>query len=153
MSKLIGKSVNKNSRPVKFMLQLRTVSPHPCRISWMTIKRNISPWPMKNGVTSCPLFRLKTTGKGQQPRSRSLPLLDQPPYLKATDLSGSQGRRRLLLVSCAPTKDPTERRLSIMLPSAITCFARTQECLSESICRIVPRTTLAHAPTRPSRIE
>ena len=55
-----------NPRPGKLGLQSRTYFPHPCRMSWRNIKINISTWPMKNGVTSCPPLRLNTKGKGQK---------------------------------------------------------------------------------------
>ena len=149
MRQLIGNSATKNSQSVKFLLQLRTVSPHLCRMVWMTIKRAIAPGPMNNGVTSCLPYSLKTRGKGQKPRSRRFPILELRLYLTATDPSGSRGRRRLGMVSYAPTKYPIERHLSITVPRDIACFARSQECLSEIICRIVPRTSLTHTPTGP----
>ena len=44
------------------------------------------------------------------------------------------------MVSCAPTKYPTTRRLSITVSSATVCFTINQECLSESICHTFTRT-------------
>ena len=107
----------------------------------------------KIGVTSCPQLRPKIIGKGQQPRSTILPLIEQPIYLTATSLPGFRVRTRQGLVSCAPKREPRKSGISTMVPRAIACFARSQECLSRSICRIVPRTVRACVPTGPSRME
>ena len=53
---------------------------------------------------------------------------------------GFLGVRRIGLVSSAII--PTERLTSITVPSAIACFARSQEYLIESICRIVLKAKL-----------
>ena len=48
---------------------------------------------------------------------------------------------------------PHKRRIITMVPSAIVYFARRQECLSGSICRIVTITVGASIQTRPSSME
>ena len=153
MRQLIGLSADSNSRSVKFGLQLSTDSPHPCRISWRTIKRTINPWPMKSGVTPCPRSMLKTKVIGQQPRSIILPLLERPLYLTKTSISGLWWRRSQFLVSYAPTRDPIKSCISTTVPSTTPWFSIRQEWLSGSICRIFPRTIQACIPTGPSKIK
>ena len=107
-------------------------------------------------VTSCPQLRLNITGKGRKVRLRRSPLLVRPLYLTATDPLGSWGIRRqdLGLVYCAPTKDPTTRRLRVTVSSATTFFARSQKFLNQSICHTVLRTVLESVPTIiPSRMD
>ena len=154
MKQLIGNPATNNYLLMTFELKLRADSPHPCRMSWRIIKRNIVPWPMKIGVTSCPQSRSKMIGKGQQPKSIILLLLEQPLILTATVPLGSRGIIRTEMVSSTTPKDPTRRLLSITVTSAIACFSIMQECLCESICRIVLKTVLASVTTRrPSSID
>ena len=111
---------------------------------------------MKIGVTSCPRFSLNTTGKLHQPRPRRLTLIERPLCLTVTAPSGSRGiiRQDLELVSCAPTKDPTTRRLRITLTRATECFAISHKFLIKIICRTVLRNALESTLTRsPSRMD
>ena len=49
-------------------------------------------------------------------------------------------------------KGSHKRLVSTTLPSAIACFARSQECLSKRIYHIVLMTVQVSVPTGPSRI-
>ena len=63
-SQLVGKSTPFFLANTLFEFQLRMEYPHPCRMSWRIIMRNIVPYFMNNYVTFCKLLRLSTIGKG-----------------------------------------------------------------------------------------
>ena len=61
-----------NYMSMRLVLQLETKLIHPYGTNWMEKIRNIFPFFMKNGVTSCPPWRFKITGKDLRSKSRSL---------------------------------------------------------------------------------
>ena len=50
-------SMTMNFLMMMFALQLSTTFQHPCMNKWRIKVRNITLWPTKNGVTSCPPWR------------------------------------------------------------------------------------------------
>ena len=99
MKQLIENSATKNYLFVRFEFLLRTEYPHSFRMSWRIIKRSIVPWIMNIGVASCPQSSPKIIGKGHQPKSIILYLLERNFILTMKNQLGFRGRRRLGLVS------------------------------------------------------
>ena len=125
---------------MRFVLKLRTDSPHPCRMSWRIIKRTIVTWPVNIGVTSCPQLMSKIIIKKQHPKSRILHLQDRPLILKATNPLWFRVRRSLGLLSS--TISQGKGRSRITLHSDIAYFKRRQELLIKSICCIALKNVL-----------
>ena len=77
MIKQIGNTATKSSLSMIFEFQQGTTFQHICSMKWMINKRTIDTFPTKNGMTSCPTWRKKTTKSELRLKSKYLRLLRQ----------------------------------------------------------------------------
>ena len=74
-------------------------------------------------------------------------------YLSDSDESVRIPRKNKERTSVLRSNKPQKNITSTTVYIAIVCFARRQECLSESTCPIVPRNAQACVTTGPSRMQ
>ena len=128
---------------VLFTLPLITDSLNPCRISWRVNMSTIVPYPMNNGVTCCPLWRLNIIGKVMWPISRGLhPLRQLWLIMSETTPQGFHVRRGQGLVSYHPAKIRARILPRIMGLRATAYYARRKKYLSASGNCVAPRIAL-----------
>ena len=132
-----------------FVLQLGTDFLHPFRINWMTKFRTIVPCLINIGVTFCPSWRIKITGKELRLKSISLPpIRHRHQIMTQMHPQGCRIIRRQVLVSHRSAISMARIPLSIVVPSVTAYCAIRQECLSTSENCIAPKIDLEKVPTR-----
>ena len=145
----IGPSATRNSLSIRSMFQIGTDFLHIFRMNWMKKVRNIVLCLVNNGVTFCPPWRLKITGKWLRLKSRNLrPISQRQPIMTVMRIQGCHIRRRQVLISYRPASIRSIIPPSILVPIVTAYCARRQKYLSASGDLIAPKIDLEKVPTR-----